>query len=70
MPAADVMESLLKPTQAAKILNVSRPYIYRMAEKGLLPSIRWRGTGTGDKTVLRFLKDDVLIFIKDHRQGR
>lgn len=65
MPQTETIETLLKPTEAARILNVSRPYVYRMAEKGLLPCVRW--PGTGEKTVLRFLKDDVLKFISDHR---
>ena len=65
---SDQIDALLKPSQAAKILSVSRPYVYVMAEKGLLPCIRWPGTGAGEKTVLRFLKDDVLDFIKAHRK--
>ena len=64
MPETEAI-GLLKPTQAAKILNVSRPYIYKMADKGLLPCVRW--PGTGDKTVIRFLMDDILKFIEDHR---
>jgi excisionase family DNA binding protein len=68
MPETETIEALLKPTQAAKILNVSRPYVYKMAELGLLPCVRWPGTGEGDKTVLRFLKDDVLNFITEHRK--
>ena len=67
MHETETIAALLKPTQAAKILNVSRPYIYKMAERGVLPCIRWPGTGTGDKTVLRFLKDDVFKFIAQHR---
>ena len=67
MPKAENI-SLLKPAEVARILNVSRVYPYKLAERGLLPCIRWPGTGPGDKTVLRFLKDDVLAFISEHRK--
>ena len=59
---------LLKPAEVAKILSVSRVYVYKMADRGLIPSVRWPGTGAGDKTVLRFREVDILNFITEHRQ--
>ena len=32
--------TMLTPTQAATLLNVSRSHVYRLAERGQIPSVR------------------------------
>jgi excisionase family DNA binding protein len=43
MHEIETIEPLFKPAEVAKILKVSRPYVYRMAEEGVLPCVRWPG---------------------------
>lgn len=62
------LDVLLKPEQAAKILNISKPYVYQMASRGQLRSVKWECAGNGDKKreTVRFRKSDILKFIEDH----
>ena len=55
---------IIKPARAAKLLDCSKPYIYKLAKSGLLPTVSWELDGS--KTV-RFHIDDVLEFIDKHR---
>ena len=64
------MDELLKPKQAAKLLNVSQSLIYSMAERGQLPCVRWdspSADGKRKKTTVRFHPEDVWTFIEEHR---
>ena len=58
-------EPLLKPAQVAKLLNVSIPFVYKLAAAGQLPCIKF-GADDSRKAV-RFEYEDLLNFIKDHK---
>jgi excisionase family DNA binding protein len=60
-----MLESLLKPQQVAKILNVSLPFVYKLAATGQLPCVKF-GADDSRKAV-RFMYEDLLDFIKEHR---
>ena len=59
---------LLKPSQVAEMLNVSRSYIYKMADGGLLPCIRFSVSEAGKrkKETIRFKASDISDFINNH----
>lgn len=62
---------LLDAKQVRKILNCSLPLIYKMAEQGRLPCVRWECPGQGKekpRTVVRFKLEDVICFIDKHYQ--
>jgi len=65
------MEELLDAKQVRKILRCSLPLVYKMADRGQLPCVRWEspGEGTRKRTVVRFEQEAVLAFIAKHRQG-
>jgi hypothetical protein len=67
MKAADSkIESLLNARDVSKILRCSLPLVYKMAERGQLPCIRWQCPGDGAKRprpVVRFKKSDVFEFL-------
>ena len=65
------MEEMLDAKQVRKILRCSLPLVYKMAERGQLPCIRWEcpGEGVRKKTVVRFELDAVRAFIERHRQS-
>ena len=64
------MEDLLDAKQVKKLLRVSLPLVYKMAERGQLPCIRWEcpGEGARKKTVVRFELEAVRAFIERHRK--
>lgn len=64
-----VME-LLTAKDVRKILRCSLPLVYKMADRGQLPCIRWEcpGTGSRKKTVVRFELETVMAFVETHRQ--
>jgi excisionase family DNA binding protein len=57
---------LLNATQAMKLLNVSRTWLYAAARDGRIPSIRLGGTSDGP---LRFIEADLLDHIERARQA-
>jgi len=60
---------LLNARDVSKILRCSVPHVYKMAERGQLPCIRWDSPGNGERrprTVVRFKKSDVLDFLEAH----
>jgi len=62
---------LLNPKEVKRILNCSLPLIYKMAERGQLPCIRWGCPGDGNikpRTMVRFKLKDVLEFIERNYQ--
>ena len=65
----DTFESLLNATQAARILNVSKPTAYNLAKEGLLPCIRWDVPGKNGKmrATVRFEPSALKAFIDKHR---
>ena len=65
------LEDLLKASDVAKIFQCSRALIYRMADRGELPCIRWECTGEGKKQkreTVRFKKADIIAFVEKHEK--
>ena len=63
------MEELLNAKQVKKMLNCSLPLVYKMADRGQLPCVRWECPGSGDdkqKTMVRFKQSDVFDFIENN----
>jgi excisionase family DNA binding protein len=58
-------EDLLNAKQVAKILNISLPFVYKLAATGQLPPVKF-GADDSCKAV-RFEYDDLVQFIKDHK---
>jgi len=66
------MEPLLDAKQVQKILRVSLPLIYKMADRGQLPCIRWECPGEGKikpRTTVKFKLEDIMAFIEKHHRG-
>jgi excisionase family DNA binding protein len=60
---------LLTPKDVQKILKCSLPLVYKMADRGQLPCVRWECPGNGGKkprTTVRFKLSDVQAFIEKH----
>jgi len=57
---------LLTPKDVQKILKCSLPLVYKMANRGQLPCVRWECPGNGKraKTTVRFKLSDVQGFIE------
>ncbi len=56
-------ERLLKPSEVAALLQVSRTWVYKAASEGRVPSVR---LGAADGP-LRFIADDVDRWLEDAR---
>ena len=57
------MLSLLRPTEVAHRLGVSRAWVYDAAKRGRIPSIRIGG----EEGPLRFVPEDLELWIDDAR---
>jgi excisionase family DNA binding protein len=57
------MLSLLRPTEVANRLGVSRAWVYDAAKRGRIPSIRIGG----EEGPLRFVPEDLDLWIDDAR---
>ena len=59
---------LLDAKDVKRILKVSLPFVYKLAERGQLPYVRIPAIGKGSKArgVIRFKLDDVQAFIDKH----
>jgi hypothetical protein len=62
------MESLLTAKDVQRIFKCSLPLVYKMAERGQIPCVRWKCPGNGgrSKTIVRFKKSDILRFIENN----
>ena len=61
--------NLLDAKDVKKILRCSLPLVYKMAERGQLPCVRWECPGKGTdkiRTTVRFKLDDVMEFINQN----
>ena len=61
------MESLLDAKQVRQILRCSLTLVYKMAERGQIPCVRWECPGKGKekpRTMVRFREEDVKAFIE------
>jgi excisionase family DNA binding protein len=57
------MQKLLKPTEVAERLSVSRAWVYDAAKVGRIPAIRIGG----EDGPLRFLAEDLEVWLADAR---
>ena len=59
---------LLDAKEVKRILKVSLPFVYKLAERGQLPCVRipCMGGGKRARTVIRFKLADVQSFIEQH----
>lgn len=57
--------SLLTASDVCEQLNVSRPWLYRAARDGRIPSVRLGG----DDGVLRFVQADIDAWLEDARRA-
>ena len=60
-----MIENLLKPAQVAKILNVSIPFVYKLAATGQLRCVKF-GADDSRKAV-RFEYADIINFIQQNK---
>jgi len=62
---------LLDASEVRRLLKCSLPLIYKMAERGQIPCVRWECLGKGKekpRTTVRFKREDVFNFIEKHYQ--
>ncbi len=67
-----MFSELISAKQVKKILKVSLPYVYRLADQGRIPCVRIPCPGEGTerpRTLVRFKLKDVLNFVEKHYQG-
>ena len=60
---------ILTAKEVHKILKVSLPLVYRMADRGQLPCVRWDCPGEGTekpRTMVRFKMTDIQEFIENN----
>jgi hypothetical protein len=60
---------LLTAKDVQRILRVSLPFVYKLAERGQMPCVRWECPGEGKvkaRSMVRFRRSDVSAFIKKH----
>lgn len=58
---------LLTPKEVQRLLKCSLPLVYKLADRGQLPCVRWPCPGEGTekpRTMVRFKTKDVLEFIE------
>lgn len=64
-------KDLLDAKQVKRLLRCSLPLVYRLAERGQIPCVRWECPGEGRKrprTMVRFKQQDIFDFIERHYQ--
>jgi hypothetical protein len=62
-------ELLLTPKDVQRMLKCSLPLVYKMAQRGQLPCVRWECPGEGEgkqRTMVRFKLEDVRNFINEN----
>ena len=66
------VEPLLDAKEVKRLLRCSLPLVYKMANQGRLPCVRWECLGRGDraKTMVRFKLTDILEFVEANYQKR
>jgi hypothetical protein len=62
---------LLNAKDVARILKVSLPLVYKLADRGQLACVRWEcpGNGKREKSTVRFELEALMIFIEEHRSN-
>jgi hypothetical protein len=70
MPASGDSPELLKPSEVAARLHVSRSWLYDAAKAGLIPHIRLPSVGRdGREGPLRFVPEDLDTWIAEARSN-
>jgi excisionase family DNA binding protein len=66
----DIPDNLLTPKDVQRMLRVSLPYVYKLADRGQIRCVRWSCPGAGErkKTTVRFKLEDIRQFIESHYQ--
>lgn len=62
---------LFDANDVRRLLRCSLPLVYKMAQRGQLPCIRWECPGKGNekqRTMIRFKRKDIFDFIEKHYQ--
>jgi len=65
------IEPLLDAKEVKKLLKCSLPWIYKAADRGLIPCVKIPCPGEGNKkprTMVRFRQQDIFNFIEKHYQ--
>ena len=62
----DMVDDLLRPAQVARLLGVSRTWLYDAAKTGRIPSVRIGGPGGP----VRFVREDLEAWLDDARRNR
>ena len=60
---------LLDAHEVKQILKCSLPLVYKLAERGQLPCVRWECPGNGTekpRSMVRFKQADIMKFIENH----
>jgi excisionase family DNA binding protein len=63
------MEELLTPREARDILKCSLAYVYKLVERGHLPSVNFPNMGEGTekpRSMVRLKRSDVAKLIEDY----
>jgi len=66
---SEIIEPLLDAHEVKLLLRCSLPLVYKMAERGQIPCVRWECKGEGEKkprSMVRFKRQDVFNFIEKH----
>lgn len=66
------LNTLLDAKDVKRMLKVSLPLVYKLAEQGRLPCVRIPCPGKGTKktrTIVRFKPHDVFSFVENHYQA-
>ena len=69
MKSVPHIEPLLDAKEVKRLLRCSLPLVYKLAERGQVPCVRWECPGRGQektRTMVRFKKSDVLNFIEEN----
>jgi hypothetical protein len=69
MEPRDKTDPLIDAKDVKRMLKVSLPLVYKLADQGRLPCIRIPCLGKGTKkprTIVRFKLQDVLTFVERH----
>lgn len=65
-------DELLNARQVGRLLQCSLPLVYKLAERGQIPCVRWECLGEGKqkhRTMLRFKSQDIFEFVERHYQN-
>lgn len=69
MSVDHAIEPLLGAKDVKRLLRCSLPLVYKLADRGQLPCVRWECPGMGTekpRTMVRFKVADVRRFIEEH----